>query len=159
MVIIAIALVVLFLFIFRWNYNNYYEVAKSVFDKLLGYVTVLLALPLAAMDFKRLPVKALIIIVVIVSVVGALLPMRLACLFSLSHGTLLAFVTRSVTTLIDLSVASLIKAPLALANLIIIMSGLVGANFAPVLFRNVKDDRAKGLALGLATHVFGTVEA
>ena len=111
MVITAMALVVLFLFIFRWDYNNYYGVAKPVFDNLLGYVT-----------------------------------------------GLLAFATRSVTTPIGLSVASLIKVPLALANLIIIVSGLIGATFAPVLFRNVKDDRAKGLALGLTAHVFGTVE-
>ena len=103
------ALVVLFLFIFRWDYNNYYGVAKPVFDNILGYVTVLLALPLTAMDFKGLPVKRLIIIVVIASVVGALLPMGLAYLFSLSHDTLLAFATRSVTTPIGLSVVSLIK--------------------------------------------------
>ena len=159
MVITAMALVVLFLFIFRWDYNNYYGVAKPVFDNILGYVTVLLALPLTAMDFEGLPVKRLIIIVVIASVVGTLLPMGLAYLFSLSHDTLLAFATRSVTTPIGLSVASLIKAPLSLANLIIIVSGLIGATFAPVLFRNVKDDRAKGLALGIAAHVFGTVGA
>lgn len=159
MVITAMGLVVLFLFIFRWDYNHYYDIAKPVFDHLLGYVTVLLALPLAAMSFKGLPVKRLIIIVIIASAVGALLPMGLAYMFSLSHDTLLAFATRSVTTPIGLSVASLINAPLALANLIIIVSGLIGATFAPTLFRNVKDDRAKGLALGLAAHAFGTVEA
>ena len=122
-------------------------------------MTVLLALPLTAMDFEGLAVKRLIIIVVIASVVGTLLPMGLAYLFSLSHDTLLTFATRSVTTPIGLSVASLIKAPLALANLIIIVSGLIGATFAPVLFRHVKDDRVKSLALGIAAHVFGTVEA
>ena len=159
MVITAMALVVLFLFIFRWDYNHYYGIAKPVFDNSLGYVTVLLVLLLAAMDFKGLPIKQLIIIVVIASVGGALLPMGLAYLFSLSHDTLLAFATRSVSTPIGLSVASLIKVPLALANLIIIVSGLIGATFAPVLFRNVKDDRAKGLALGLAAHIFNTVEA
>ena len=159
MVITAMVLVVVFLFVVQWDYKNYYSVAKPIFDSLLGYVTVLLAIPLAAMDFKGLPVKRLIIIVIIASVVGALLPMGLAYLFSLSHDTMLAFATRSVTTPIGLSVASLIKAPLAMANLIIIVSGLIGATLAPLLFRNVHDDRAKGLALGLAAHAFGTVEA
>lgn len=159
MVITAMVLVVVFLFLVQWDYKNYYSVAKPIFDSLLGYVTVLLAIPLAAMDFKGLPVKRLIIIVIIASVVGALLPMGLAYLFSLSHDTMLAFATRSVTTPIGLSVASLIKAPLAMANLIIIVSGLIGATLAPLLFRNVHDDRAKGLALGLAAHAFGTVEA
>ncbi|MGM8897239.1 MULTISPECIES: LrgB family protein [unclassified Psychrobacter] len=159
MVITALVLVIVFLFISRWDYNDYYSVAKPVFDHLLGYVTVLLAVPLAAMSFKGLPVKSLTIIVVIASVVGALLPMSLAYLFSLSHDTLLAFATRSVTTPIGLSVADLIKAPLAMANLIIIVSGLIGGMLARFLFRSIDDDRAKGLALGLAAHAFGTVEA
>lgn len=159
MVITAMVLVVVFLFIARWDYSNYYGVAKPVFDRLLGYVTVLLAIPLAAMNFKGLPVKRLSLVILLASVIGALLPMGLAYLFSLSHDTILAFATRSVTTPIGLSVASLIKAPLAMANLIIIVSGLMGATLARFLFRGISDDRAKGLALGLAAHAFGTVEA
>lgn len=159
MIITAITLVVVFLYIVRWDYNDYYSVAKPVFDHLLGYVTVLLAIPLAAMNFKGLPVKKLTLIVLMASVVGALLPMGLAYLFSLSHDTLLAFATRSVTTPIGLSVASLINAPLIMANLIIVVSGLIGATLARFLFRGIDDDRAKGLALGLAAHAFGTVEA
>ncbi len=159
MVITALVLVLILLFVTQWDYEHYYSVAKPVFDRLLGYVTVLLAIPLAAMNFKGLPVKRLSIIVVIASLVGALLPMSLAYLFSLSHDTLLSFATRSVTTPIGLSVADLIKAPLAMANLIIIVSGLIGGTLARFLFRGINDDRAKGLALGLAAHAFGTVEA
>ncbi|AWT49592.1 LrgB family protein [Psychrobacter sp. YP14] len=159
MVITALVLVLVFLYLFSWDYDHYYAVAKPVFDHLLGYVTVLLAIPLATMNFSGLPVKKLSIIVVIASLVGALLPMSMAYGFSLSHDTILAFATRSVTTPIGLSVAEIIKAPLALANLIIIVSGLLGGAVARVLFKNVQDDRAKGLALGLAAHAFGTVEA
>ncbi|MGP4952239.1 LrgB family protein [Psychrobacter sp. T6-1] len=159
MVITALVLVIVFLFILQWDYDNYYGVAKPVFDHLLGYVTVLLAVPLAAMNFKGLPVERLSIIVLIASIVGALLPMSLAYLFSLSQETILAFATRSVTTPIGLSVADLIGAPLAMANLIIIVSGLLGGALARSLFRSIDDDRAKGLALGLAAHAFGTVEA
>lgn len=159
MVVTAMVVVIVLLYIVRWDYNDYYVVAKPVFDHLLGYVTVLLAIPLAAMSFKGLPVKKLTLIVLMASVIGALLPMGLAYLFSLSHDTLLAFATRSVTTPIGLSVASLIKAPLIMANLIIVVSGLMGATLARFLFRGIGDDRAKGLALGLAAHAFGTVEA
>ncbi|MEO1849504.1 MAG: LrgB family protein [Psychrobacter sp.] len=159
MVITALVLVLVFLFLLQWDYDNYYSAAKPIFDHLLGYVTVLLAVPLAAMNFKGLPVKKLSLIVAIASVIGALLPMSLAYLFSLSHDSILAFATRSVTTPIGLSVADLINAPLALANLIIIVSGLIGGAVARFLFRGINDDRAKGLALGLAAHAFGTVEA
>ena len=159
MVVTAMVVVTVLLYIVRWDYNDYYVVAKPVFDHLLGYVTVLLAIPLAAMSFKGLPVKKLTLIVLMASVIGALLPMGLAYLFSLSHDTLLAFATRSVTTPIGLSVASLIKAPLIMVNLIIVVSDLMGATLARFLFRGIEDDRAKGLALGLAAHAFGTVEA
>ena len=159
MVITALILVVVFLFIFRWDYNHYYGVAKPVFDHLLGYVTVLLAVPLAAMNFKGLPIKKLVTIVAMASVIGALLPMSLAYLLSLRHDTILAFASRSVTTPIGLSIADLIKAPLAMANLIIIVSGIIGGTLARFLFRGIEDDRAKGLALGLVAHAFGTVEA
>ncbi len=159
MVVTAMVVVTVLLYIVRWDYNDYYVVAKPVFDHLLGYVTVLLAIPLAAMSFKGLPVKKLTLIVLMASVIGALLPMGLAYLLSLSHDTLLAFATRSVTTPIGLSVASLIKAPLIMVNLIIVVSGLMGATLARFLFRGIEDDRAKGLALGLAAHAFGTVEA
>lgn len=158
-VVTAMGLVIIFLYIVRWDYNDYYDVAKPVFDHLLGYVTVLLAIPLAAMNFKGLPVKKLTLIVLMASVIGALLPMGLAYLFSLSHDTLLAFATRSVTTPIGLSIADLIKSPPIMVNLIIVVSGIMGATMARFLFRGIKDDRAKGLALGLAAHAFGTVEA
>lgn len=159
MVITAMVLVIVFLFVLQWDYDAYYQVAKPVFDHLLGYVTVLLAIPLAAMNFKGLPLKRLSVVVLIATLVGALLPMALAYSFSLSHDTILAFATRSVTTPIGLSVAGVIKAPLAMANLIIIVSGLIGATLARFLLQRVSDDRAKGLALGLAAHAFGTVEA
>lgn len=159
MVITALVLVNAFLFILNWDYNNYYAVSKPVFDRLLGYVTVLLAIPIATMNFKNLPVKKLTLIVIIASVIGALLPMGMAYGFSLSHDTILAFASRSVTTPIGLSIAEIIQAPLAMANLIIIVSGLLGGAIAKTLFKHVEDDRAKGLALGLAAHAFGTVEA
>ena len=111
------------------------------------------------MNFKGLPIKKLVLIVAMASLIGALLPMSLAYLFSLSHDTILAFASRSVTTPIGLSIADLIKAPLAMANLIIIVSGLIGGTLARFLFIGIEDDRAKGLALGLVAHAFGTVEA
>ena len=64
MVITALVLVLVFLFVLQWDYNHYYSAAKPVFDRLLGYVTVLLAVPLAAMNFKGLPLKKVTLIVI-----------------------------------------------------------------------------------------------
>ncbi|AKG08038.1 rhamnonate dehydratase [Moraxella bovoculi] len=159
MIIIAIVLTLLILIVIRLPYNTYYANAKPVFDRLLGYSTVLLAVPLAGMDFKGLPVKKLSIIVVMASLVGAIVPMLLAYLFALNMDTILSFATRSVTTPVGLSVAQIIDAPLVMANLIIIVSGILGAGVCRILFKNITDDRAKGLALGLVAHAIGTVEA
>lgn len=159
MIIIAIVLTLIILFIIQLPYATYYAHAKPIFDRLLGYSTVLLAVPLAGMDFKGLPIKKLSIIVVMASLVGAFLPMGLAYLFALNMETILAFATRSVTTPVGLSVAQIINAPLVMANLIIIVSGILGAGVCRMLFKNITDDRAKGLALGLVAHAIGTVEA
>lgn len=159
MIIIAIVLTLLILTVIQLPYNTYYANAKPVFDRLLGYSTVLLAVPLAGMDFKGLPVKKLSIIVVMASLVGAIVPMLLAYLFALNMDTILSFATRSVTTPVGLSVAQIIDAPLVMANLIIIVSGILGAGVCRILFKNITDDRAKGLALGLVAHAIGTVEA
>ena len=93
MIIIAIVLTLLILMVIQLPYNTYYANAKPVFDRLLGYSTVLLAVPLAGMDFKGLPVKKLSIIVIMASLVGAIVPMLLAYLFALNMDTILSFAT------------------------------------------------------------------
>ncbi|MDR9777648.1 LrgB family protein, partial [Rhizobium hidalgonense] len=73
--------------------------------------------------------------------------------------TVLAYATRAVTTPIALNIATLIQAPLATTTLIVILSGLIGAALSPLILRNINDERAAGLALGLAAHAIGTVQA
>lgn len=159
MIIVAIVLTLILLFIIGLDYHTYYAHARPVFDRLLGYSTVLLAVPLAGMDFKGLPVKKLGAVVILASIVGAVLPMSLAYLLTLNMDTILAFATRSVTTPVGLSVAQIIDVPLVMANLIIIVSGILGAGVCRILFKNIQDERAQGLALGLVAHAIGTVEA
>lgn len=159
MIIVAIILTLILLFVIGLDYHTYYAHARPVFDRLLGYSTVLLAVPLAGMDFKGLPVKKLGVVVILASIVGAILPMSLGYLLMLNMDTILAFATRSVTTPVGLSVAQIIGAPLVMANLIIIVSGILGAGMCRILFKNIQDERAQGLALGLVAHAIGTVEA
>lgn len=159
MIIVAIILTLILLFVIGLDYHTYYAHARPVFDRLLGYSTVLLAVPLAGMDFKGLPVKKLGVVVILASIIGAILPMSLGYLFTLNMDTILAFATRSVTTPVGLSVAQIIGAPLVMANLIIIVSGILGAGMCRILFKNIQDERAQGLALGLVAHAIGTVEA
>lgn len=158
-VVISLLLVMLILAVTQWPYVAYYAAVGTIFDHLLGYVTVALAIPLAAMRLNDLPLKPLSRLLLIATLMGAILPMGLAWLLHLSSTTLLAFATRAVTTPIAINIADLIHAPAALASLIVILSGLIGAALSPLLLRNLNDERAAGLALGLAAHAIGTVEA
>lgn len=158
-IIFAISLTLLLLFLSGWGYRHYYNLAQPLFSHLLGYVTVMLAIPLASLNFDGIPLKKLSKIILLATTTGALFPMLLATGLSLSHETIMAFSSRSVTTPIGLNIATLVNAPLTMVNLIIVISGLMGAFAGKFLLKDVADERAKGLALGLVAHAFGTVEA
>ena len=111
------------------------------------------------MSFEGIPYRKLTKLLLLSTLVGVLLPVAMAVLFGLGAQAELAFVTRAVTTPIALNIAEIINAPLALASLIIVISGLVGAAAAPWLLGGVVDHRAKGLAMGLVAHAIGTAEA
>jgi putative effector of murein hydrolase len=158
-VVISVLLVMLTLALVRWPYDAYMQAVGPLFSHLLGYVTVALAIPLAAMRLDDLPLKKLSGLLLLATLMGALLPMGMAWLLHLSEPTVMAFATRAVTTPIALNIAALIDAPLALASLIVIVSGLIGAALSPLILSKLDDERAAGLALGLAAHAIGTVEA
>ena len=140
-------------------YEDYMQNVNPIFNRLLGYVTVALAVPLAAMRYDDLPLKSMVGILVFASVSAVALPMTLAYLLHMSESTVLAFATRAVTTPIALNIATLLHAPLTLVTLIVILSGVIGAAFSPLLLRHINDERASGLALGLAAHAIGTAQA
>lgn len=158
-IIFAMCLTLFLLFITQWGYHHYYQLAQPIFSHFLGYVTVMLAIPLASLNFDGIPLKKLAKIVALATTTGALFPMLLATGLHLSHETIMAFSSRSVTTPIGLNIAVVVNAPLAMVNLIIVVSGLMGAFLGKFLLKNVTDERAKGLALGMVAHAFGTVEA
>ena len=147
------------LFIFGLPYESYLIQINPLFNHLLGYVTVALAIPLAAMRYDDLPLKAIVGILVFASISAVALPMGLAYLLHLSDASIMAFATRAVTTPIAINIATLLHAPLTLVILIVILSGVIGAAFSPFILRHIHDERASGLALVLAAHAIGTAQA
>lgn len=159
--VIVFAMFILFglLQLIQLPYEQYSKQVEPVFNRLLGYVTVALAIPLAAMRYDDLPLKPLLGVLLFASTTAVALPMGLAYLLHLSEPTIMAFATRAVTTPIALNIATLLHAPLALVTLIVILSGVVGAAASPWILRHINDERASGLALGLAAHAIGTAQA
>lgn len=158
-IVYAMVWVIVILWACSWKYDDYYQHVNPLFSRLLGYVTVALAIPLAAMRLDDLPLKPLTWILAIASVSGVILPMGLAYILHLSEPTILAFATRALTTPVALNIAAIIHSPPALVTLIVIVSGVIGAAFSSVILKNIHDERASGLAIGLAAHAIGTAQA
>ncbi|RKG36030.1 LrgB family protein [Acinetobacter guerrae] len=159
LLVFGMCIVVAILAIVGMPYEQYMTTVNNLFSHLLGYVTVALAIPLAAMRYDDLPLKSMVGILIFASTSAVALPMGLAYLLHMSEPTILAFATRAVTTPIALNIATLLHAPLTLVTLIVILSGVIGAAFSPLILRHINDERASGLALGLAAHAIGTAQA
>ena len=158
-IVIGMFFIIGLLFVFGMPYESYMTQVNPLFNHLLGYVTVALAIPLAAMRYDDLPLKAIVGILVFASISAVALPMGLAYLLQMSDASIMAFATRAVTTPIAINIATLLHAPLSLVILIVILSGVIGAAFSPFILRHIHDERASGLALGLAAHAIGTAQA
>lgn len=158
-IVSAMLWVIVLLWLCSWHYDQYMHYVQPLFNHLLGYVTVALAIPLAAMRLDDLPLKPMLGILFFASLSAVALPMGLAYLLHLAEPTIMAFATRAVTTPVALNIATILHAPLAMVSLIVILSGVIGAAFSPWILRNINDERASGLALGLAAHAIGTVQA
>ncbi|MEG0483504.1 MAG: LrgB family protein [Acinetobacter sp.] len=159
LLVIAMFFVIGLLMIFKIPYEKYNLAMNGLFSHLLGYVTVALAIPLAAMRYDDLPLKSVVGILVFASISAVALPMSLAYLLHMSEPTIMAFATRAVTTPIAINIATLLHSPVTLVILIVILSGVIGAAFSSLILRNINDERASGLALGLAAHAIGTAQA
>lgn len=158
-IVIGMFFIIGLLFVFGMPYESYMTQVNPLFNHLLGYVTVALSIPLAAMRYDDLPLKAIVGILVFASISAVVLPMGLAYLLHMSDASIMAFATRAVTTPIAINIATLLHAPLSLVILIVILSGVIGAAFSPFILRHIHDERASGLALGLAAHAIGTAQA
>mgnify|MGYP000867275477 FL=1 len=158
-IVIGMFLIIGLLFLFGIRYESYMAQVNPLFNHLLGYVTVALAIPLAAMHYDDLPLKAMLGILVFASISAVALPMGLAYLLHMTDSSIMAFATRAVTTPIAINIATLLHAPISMVILIVILSGVIGAAFSPFILRHINDERASGLALGLAAHAIGTAQA
>ena len=84
LIVFAMFIVIGFLAVLGIPYEQYMKSVNDVFNHLLGYVTVALAIPLAAMRYDDLPIKSMIGILGFASISAVALPMSLAYLLHMS---------------------------------------------------------------------------
>lgn len=70
----------------------------------------------------------------------------------------LSLLSRNITSPLAMAIASILGADVSLAVSIVVITGLIGANFgASILdFMNISDPVARGLGIGAAAHGLGT---
>ena len=158
LLVFGMFIVIGLLSILKVPYEEYRLYVNDLFSHLLGYVTVALAIPLAAMRYDDLPLKSVIGILCFASISAVALPMGLAYLLHMSEPTILAFATRSnhpncfkhrdlITCSRDISHS----------HCDFIRS--YWCSIFTILLKHIHDERASGLALGLAAHAIGTAQA
>lgn len=129
---------------------------------LLGPATVGIAVPLyrnfARVRSALLPMAAALVIGSTVAVVSAVL---IGEAMGASVETIRSLAPKSVTTPIAMGIASEIGGYPSLAAAFVILTGIVGAVFGAAFFRllRIRDERAKGFAMGIAAHGIGTARA
>ncbi|MBL4583282.1 MAG: LrgB family protein [Pseudomonadales bacterium] len=160
-VILGVFPIALFLQFYPLDYGQY-RMESYPIHFLLGPATVALAVPLYNQLYLIRPVVAPIIVTLIIGAVAAsAIGVLMGYWLDLQLSTVLTLSAKSVTTPISMALADSIGGVPILAAGIVITTGVVGAIFAPLIFKlcNVEDDRVRGFTLGLNAHGVGTAKA
>jgi predicted murein hydrolase (TIGR00659 family) len=157
----AVVLVVAVLMLTGTDYATYFEGAQFV-HFLLGPATVALAVPLyRQLDKVRQSSLAILASVLTGSLTAALSAIFIAWLMGSSEEVLASLAPKSVTAPVAMAIAEKLGGWPSLAAAVVILTGVTGAMLGPMLLNliGVKDWRARGLALGTASHGIGTARA
>lgn len=160
-VLTATAVLVVMLVATGMSYSTYFIQAFPL-HAALGVFVVLLAVPLCR---QKCLIRSSAGMIGLALCTGSLVALftALALPVGLSaDGALLATLApKSTTTAVAVGIAERLGGIPSLAALIVVTTGLFGAAFGPSLLAaaKVRDHRAIGLALGVASHAIGTARA
>ncbi len=160
-VAVSVTLVVLLLSVTGTSYETYAQSTRPL-QFLLGPATVALAVPLYA---NMVRVRRAIVPTLAAIAVGSTVAVASAVLVAASLGaapeTTASLVPKSVTMPIAMATAGAIGGLPSLAAALVMLTGLIGVALAPAVFGllRVRDERARGVALGVAAHAIGLTQA
>lgn len=160
-VLIAVLVLVSLLLVSDTPYSRYFEGAQFV-HFMLGPATVALAIPLyRQFHLVRRSALAVGIALGCGSLTAVLSAVGIAWLLGASRETLLSLAPKSVTTPVAMGIAEQIGGLPSLTAVLVILSGITGAVLGTYTLNlvRVKDWRARGIAMGVASHGIGTARA
>lgn len=160
-VVTSVAMLIALLLVTNTSYNDYFEGGQFV-HFLLGPATVALAVPLYQ-QFSRL--RQLWLPVTISLICGVLIAagssIGLAWLLGGSLEIQMSLAPKSATAPVAMGISEKIGGLPSLTAVLTVATGITGAVLGTKLFElfRVKDDAAKGIAMGVAAHGIGTARA
>ncbi len=157
----SIVLIITVLVTFNIPYESY-EVGGDLILKMLGPITVVLAVPLYQHHDKLKKHAFAILFGVIFGSLSALVSVYLFSLvLGLDMTLIKSLLPRSVTTPIGIASSEMIDGLVGLTVLSIVITGTFGAIIAEWVFKIFKIDEpiAKGVSLGTSAHAIGTGRA
>jgi predicted murein hydrolase (TIGR00659 family) len=160
-VLVATLLVVALLLATGMSYRVYFRQAYLL-NETLGVVVVLLAVPL----YRQFPlIRASGLSIFIALLAGSLVALASALAVPAATGSassiLATLAPKSATAAVAVEIADRLGGTASLTAVVVISTGIFGAVFGPAILKavRIRDDRAVGFALGVASHAIGTARA
>ena len=160
-VVLAVLVLVGLLLSTGTEYRTYFDGAQFV-HFLLGPATVALAVPLYN-QFRhvRQATGPLLASILVGSLAASVSAVAIAWAFGAAETTLISLAPKSVTTPIAMGISERLGGLPSLTAVLVILTGVIGAMLGPPLLNlmRIRDWRARGLAIGVASHGIGTARA
>jgi predicted murein hydrolase (TIGR00659 family) len=160
-VLIAVVLLALALGVSGTPYPTYFEGAKFV-HFMLGPATVALAAPLFV-NFSRLKASMIPMLGALLtgSLAAILTALGIAYAFGIRGPVLISLAPKSATAPVAMGISESLGGSPTLTAVMVILTGIIGAIIATPLLNllRIKDWRARGFSVGVASHGIGTARA
>jgi predicted murein hydrolase (TIGR00659 family) len=160
-VVTSVAMLIGLLLLTGTSYDDYFEGGQFV-HFLLGPATVALAVPLYQ-QFSRLRQLWLPVTISLLSgvVIAAGSSIWLARFFGGSTEIQMSLAPKSATAPVAMGISEKIGGLPSLTAVLVVVTGITGAVLGTKLFEliRVRDDTARGIAMGVAAHGIGTARA
>ncbi|HQX10434.1 MAG TPA: LrgB family protein [Thermoflexales bacterium] len=160
-VLIAVAVIVAILLLTGTSYETYFDGAQFA-HFLLGPATVALAVPLYAQLGKLRRLAVPVGVSLLAGSITAIVSAGAICwALGASRQTILSILPKSATTPIAMGVSEGLGGLPSLTAVLVILTGILGAvaGTAVLDVLRVRDEAARGFALGVAAHGIGTARA
>lgn len=160
-VLLAVIVVVALLSASATSYQSYFAGAQFV-HFLLGPATVALALPLyRQIESVRRSAVAILVAILAGSLTAIVTAVGIAWMLGGSRDVLISLAPKSVTAPVAMGITEQLGGLASLTAVLVIVTGITGAMLGTHVLNalRIRDWRARGLAMGTASHGIGTARA